>query len=142
VTLIETLEASSLAEHLRRSRWTYPLVNAGHVAGIALLFGSVVPMAVTSLRDRRAGQALIRTLRPFAVVGFVLAVGCGVLLSIAQAGDYLGNGWFQAKLALIALALANAAWHLRPRELSVPAALASILLWSGALIAGRMIGYS
>lgn len=142
MTLIETLEASSLAEHLRRSRWTYPLVNAGHVAGIALLFGSVVPMAVTSLRDRRAGQALIRALRPFALVGFVLAVGCGVLLFIAQAGDYLGNGWFRAKLALIALALANAAWHLRGSELSVPAALASILLWTGALIAGRMIGYS
>lgn len=142
MTLIEALEASALSEHLRRSRWTYPLVNAGHVVGIALLFGAVVPMAVTSLRDQRAGRALIRALRPFAVAGFALAVACGVLLFIAQAEDYLGNGWFQAKLALIALALANAAWHLRGGELSVPAALASILLWAGALVAGRMIGYS
>lgn len=142
MTLVEALEASALAEHLRRSRWTYPLVNAGHVAGIALLFGSVVPMAVVSLRDRRTGQALIRVLRPFAVVGLILAAFCGGLLFMAQAGDYVGNGWFQAKLALIALALANAAWHLRRDELSAPAALASILLWSGALVAGRMIGFS
>jgi putative intracellular protease/amidase len=142
VTLVEALEASALAEHLRRSRWTYPLVNAGHVAGIALLVGAVVPMAVTSLRNRRAGRALIRALRPFAVAGLVLAVVCGGLLFIAQAGDYVANPWFQAKLALIALALANAAWHLRRGELSAPAALASILLWSGALVAGRMIGFS
>lgn len=142
MTLIETLEASTLAEHLRRSRWTYPLVNAGHVAGIAMLFGAVVPMAVVSLRDARAGSALIRTLRPFAVAGLILAALCGGLLFIAQAGDYVGNGWFQTKLLLIALALVNAGWHLRDRELSALAGLASILLWSGALIAGRMIGYS
>ena len=142
MTLVEALEASALAEHLRRSRWTYPLVSAGHVAGIALLVGAVVPMAVTSLRDRQAGRALIRALRPFAAAGLVLAVVCGGLLFIAQAGDYVANPWFQAKLALIALALANAAWHLRREELSAPAALASILLWSGALVAGRMIGFS
>ncbi|WP_240790413.1 hypothetical protein [Rhodobacter sp. SY28-1] len=140
--MIETLEASTLAEHLRRSRWTYPLVSSGHIAGIALLFGTVVPMAVTSLGDRRAGRATIRALRPYAVSGLVLAAGCGALLFIAQAGDYVGNRWFQAKLALIALALANAAWHLRAGELSAPAALASLLLWSAALVAGRMIGFS
>jgi uncharacterized membrane protein SirB2 len=142
VTLVEAIEASTLAEHLRRSRWTYPLVNAGHVAGIALLFGAVVPMAVISLRDQRAGRAMTRALRPFAVAGLVLAAGCGLLLFIAQAGDYIGNRWFQAKLTLIALALANAAWHLRARVVSAPAALASILLWSAALVAGRMIGFS
>jgi hypothetical protein len=142
VTLIEALEASVLAEHLRRSRWTYPLVNAGHIAGIALLFGAVVPMAVVSLRDPRAARSLIRALRPFAVVGLLLAAGCGALLFIAQAGDYVGNRWFQAKLALIVLALVNAAWHLRAPDLSVPAALGSLVLWSAALVSGRMIGFS
>ena len=142
MSLIEALEATALAEHLRRSRWTYPLVNAGHIAGIAMLFGAVVPMAVVSLRDPRAARSLIRVLRPFAVAGLVLAVVCGALLFTAQAGDYVGNRWFQAKLALIVLALANAAWHLRAGALSAPAALASILLWSAALVAGRMIGFS
>lgn len=142
MTPVDALEATALAEHLRRSRWSYPLVNAGHVAGIAMLFGAVVPMAVTSLRDRRAGRALVGTLRPFAVAGLVLAVACGALLFVTQASDYVGNRWFQAKMALIFLALANASWHLRAGTLSAPAALASILLWSGALVAGRMIGFS
>jgi hypothetical protein len=142
VTLIEAVEASALAEHLRQSRWTYPLVSAGHIAGIAMLFGAVVPMAVSGLRGKHGGQALTRALRPFAVAGLVLAVACGALLFTAQAGDYVANRWFQAKLALIILALANAAWHMRSETLSRRAALASLLLWSAALVAGRMIGFS
>jgi hypothetical protein len=138
--VIEAIEATWLAEHLRRSRWTYPLVNAGHIAGIALLFGAVVPMAVDSLRP--GPQILRQRLRPYAVAGLVIAVVCGALLFIAQAGEYLQNRWFLAKLALIALALANAALHLRAEPLPARAALASILLWAAALFAGRMIAFA
>jgi hypothetical protein len=140
--VIEALEASALAEHLRRSRWTYPLVNAGHVAGIALLFGAVVPMAVESLRHGSGAGALRQGLRPYAIAGLVLAVTCGALLFIAQAGEYLQNRWFLAKLALIALALANAALHLRATPLPAHAALTSILLWAAVLVAGRMIAFA
>jgi hypothetical protein len=142
VTLVEAIEASALAEHLRQSRWTYPLVNAGHIAGIGMLFGAVVPMAATSLRQSQTAPALIRALRPFALAGLVLATACGVLLFIAQAGDYVVNAWFQAKLALVALAVANAAWHLRGDRLPASAALASLFLWAAALVSGRMIGFS
>lgn len=140
--MIDALEASALAEHLRRSRWTYPLVNAGHIAGIALLFGAVVPMAVESLRQRAGAGALRRRLRPYSVAGLVVAVTCGALLFIAQAGDYLQNRWFLAKLALIVLAIANAAMHLRTEPLPARAALTSILLWAAALVAGRMIAFA
>jgi uncharacterized membrane protein SirB2 len=140
--VIEALEASALAEHLRRSRWTYPLVNAGHIAGIALLFGAVVPMAVDSLRQGAGAQVFRERLRPYAIVGLVLAVTCGMLLFIAQASDYLQNRWFLAKLGLIALAIANAALHLRAERLPARAAVASILLWAAALVAGRMIAFA
>lgn len=140
--MIEALEASALAEHMRQSRWTYPLVNAGHIAGIALLFGSVVPMSIEVLRRGEGAGALRHRLRPYAIAGLVLAVTCGALLFIAQASEYLENRWFLAKLALITLALVNAAWHLRARTLQAPAALASILLWAAALVAGRMIAFA
>jgi hypothetical protein len=140
--VIEALEASALAEHLRRSRWTYPLVSAGHIAGIALLFGAAVPMAVESLRRGSAAQAICQRLRPFAMAGLAIAVICGALLFIAQASDYLQNRWFLAKLALVALALANAALHVRAAPLGAPAAFASILLWAAALVAGRMIAFA
>jgi hypothetical protein len=142
VTLIEAVEASQLAEYLRQSRWTYPLVNAGHIAGIALLFGAVVPMSILSLRRASPASALTRALRPFATAGLVVAVVCGGLLFVTQAGEYVANGWFRTKLALIALALANAAWHLRAEIVPAPAAVASLVLWTAALVSGRMIGFS
>lgn len=137
--MIEALEASALAQHLRASRWTYPLVNAGHILGIALLVGAVVPLDVAALQGRRATA---RFLRRFTVAGLVLAAGCGGLLFITQASDYLASGWFRAKMALLVLALLNAAWHLRAPMPPRQAAVASLVLWPCVLICGRMIGYS
>jgi hypothetical protein len=137
--VIEALEATWLAEHLRRSRWTYPLVNAGHILGIAILLGAVVPMHVQRLRG---GQSLVRALRPYAVAGLALAATCGALLFMARAGEYLGNPWFQAKMALLAIALAHAAWHLRTEVVPARAAVASLVLWLMVLVAGRMIAFA
>jgi hypothetical protein len=137
--VIDWLEATALAEHLRRSRWTYPLVNAGHILGIAVLIGALVPMQVQRLRGL---DPMVGVLRPYAIAGLALTVGCGSLLFLAQAGEYLGNRWFQAKLALLALALTHAAWHLRAKVIPVPTALASLGLWLAVLVAGRMIAFS
>ena len=38
------LEATALATGLRNSVWSYPLVNAAHILGVALLVGSIVPL--------------------------------------------------------------------------------------------------
>lgn len=148
MTPFEALEATSLAEHLRASRWTYPLVNTGHVAGIALLVGSVIPMDLRLLRLVPGPEpaAVVAFLRPFAVAGLVVAVTFGALLFAARAGDYVGNPWFRAKMALLALAALNAALHLRLGTAHPPfgraGAAASLLLWPLVLLCGRMIGYS
>lgn len=142
--MIETLaglESTALAQHLKASRWSYPLVNAGHVFGIALLVGAVIPMDVAILRRR--GPAAVALLRPWAITGLALAVAFGALLFITQAGDYLGSRWFQAKMALLAVAILNAALHVRSGpHTSRRAALASLVLWPCVLISGRMIAYS
>jgi hypothetical protein len=139
--VFEALEASALAQHLRASHWTYPLVNTGHILGIALLVGAVVPMDLAALRGG-AEARLVPWLRRFAVAGLVLAAGCGALLFIAQVGDYVQNGWFASKMTLLALAVMNALWHFRRDPLPARAALASLLLWPAVLLCGRMIGYS
>ena len=133
--LAEALEATALAQHLKVSRWTYPLVNAGHILGIALLVGAVVPMDVAVLR----GRSGTLWLRGWAAAGLALAAGCGALLFATQATDYLESPWFLGKMAVLALALANAALHLR--RVTPAAALASLLLWPAALVLGRMIGF-
>jgi hypothetical protein len=135
------LEGSALAGALRRSVWVYPLVNAGHILGIAVLVGSVIPMDIRILQ--RGSLIELATLRAYAVVGLLLAVTCGLLLFIVQAGEYLRSTAFQIKIGLIALALCNAALHLRTDIKTMPRAFAaaSLLLWISALIAGRMIAY-
>jgi hypothetical protein len=139
-SVIDLLQGSALAQHLRASRWTYPLVNSGHLLGIALLVGAVVPMDLRALNLVRGPD--LTSLRRFAVAGLLLAMVCGALLFIASADDYLQSGWFQAKMSLLALAVANALWHLRTRPLPARAALLSLILWPAILLAGRMIGYS
>jgi len=45
--LAETLTAIEqwpLAAALRSGRWSYAAVNGGHIIGIALLFGAIVPL--------------------------------------------------------------------------------------------------
>lgn len=146
--MIAALEASGAAAWLRASAVAYPLVNAGHVAGIALLVGAVVPMDLRVLGAVRGPdlRATVAFLRPFAVAGLVLAATCGFALFAVQASDYAGNLWFRVKLALIAAALMNAALHLRLADLPPArarrAAALSLCLWPAALVAGRMIAYS
>lgn len=143
------LEATALATHLRGSRWTYPLVNAGHILGIALLVGSVVPLdlRLLGLWGSVAREAAEHLLVPVAAVGLAVAATTGVLLFLVQARDYAVLGLFQAKLALIAFATLNAlaAVALRRRggseRLMAGLAAVSLLCWPAALVAGRMLGY-
>jgi hypothetical protein len=137
-----SLEASGFATALRRSVWVYPLVNAGHILGLALLIGSVVPMDIALLRKGHIGA--LEGLRVYAATGFVVAVVCGALLFSAQATEYTQSPWFLAKITLVGLAGFNAALHLTLRQAQETrqlAAAASLFLWICALICGRMIAY-
>ena len=135
------LEATAHSQFLKTSRWVYPLVNAGHLLGIALLVGAVIPMDVAILRGRAAGAVAL--LRPWAALGFALAVLFGALLFVTQADDYAESWWFRSKMALLVLALLNAAAHLRATGPALRrAAIASLVLWPAVLILGRMIGYA
>lgn len=137
----EALEATALAEHLKESRWTYPLVNAGHIFGLALLLGAVLPMDVALLRGHRD----VARLRTWAATGLALAVLFGAVLFATQATDYLGNTAFRIKMALLAFALVNLALHARMSRLGLvrmrAAAVISLLLWPAILVAGRLIAY-
>ena len=140
--LAAALEATGLAQFLKVSRWVYPLVNAGHILGLAILIGAIVPMDLRLLR----GDAAATWLRRYAAAGIAIAATFGALLFITQATDYVANGWFRAKIAVLALALVNVALH--PRLAALPrgrrrlAAGLSLTAWPTVLVLGRMIGFS
>lgn len=139
--LAAALEASQLGQFLKASRWVYPLVNTGHILGLALLVGAIVPMDLRLLR----GDAGAVWLRRYAAAGLTLAIACGALLFVTQATDYVVSAWFRAKMAVLALALVNIAAH--PRLAPLPdrrrrvAAGVSLAAWPTILLLGRMIGY-
>lgn len=147
-----TIENLYFIVALRESTLVYPLVNALHILGIALLFGAIVPLDLRLTGWRAAAVAvdpLARILLPVAMAGFALAACAGLLLFATDARAYAASPLFQAKVAVIALALLNALWLRRidwrgtatsQQRLAV-AGVASILLWSSAIVLGRLIGY-
>ena len=149
--LLAALEQTGPVAALRESTFAYPLVNAVHVIGVALLFGAIVALDLRLIGWRRAAgpvAGFASLLLPVAIGGLLLAIPAGLLLFATDARAYAGSPLFQAKMVVILLALANALW-LRtidwrgepPQRRVALAGGASILLWLGAIVLGRMLGY-
>jgi hypothetical protein len=150
------LEASRLGVMMRGSFVLYPLANLGHVLGLILFVGGLVVLDLRLLgawrRTIDAG-ALAAALAPLLVAGLLLMAATGTLLLSADARPLTTNPAFQAKAALLALALANAItfrrlWsgHLPSWDASAPPAArlqvaSSLALWLMAAASGRLIGY-
>jgi hypothetical protein len=147
--LLAAIEAIPLAAHLRDSRWTYPAVNAAHILGLALLVGAIAPLDLRLMgawRDTPL-KPLAAILRPVAAAGAALAIVTGALLFSVSARDYAALPLFLAKMALVALGLANAALHAGPRLDALPparqrlAGALSLTVWIAVLVCGRLVGY-
>ncbi len=151
--LLAGLEATPLAVALRGSVWLYPLVNAGHIAGIALLFGAVaaLDLRLLGLWSRHSAAMLASVLAPIASAGLALAVAMGALLFICKATEYAAASLFQAKMAIVAIGVVDAAlawaWLRRLRD-GEPvrqrlraAAAVSLAAWLAAIVLGRLVGY-
>src|SRR5687768_18191269 len=97
------MEATELAVALRNSVWSYPLVNAAHILGIALLVGSIVPLDFRLLGAWRsvALAPLWSVLTRTAGAGLVLAIIFGVLLFITRATEYVASNLFVAKMLVV-----------------------------------------
>ena len=152
------LEATPLATVLRGSVWVYPLVNAAHILGVALLVGSIVPLDLRLLGVWRSVPLtpLWGVLTRTAGAGLILAVIFGALLFITRASEYTASNLFISKMAVVALGTANAlALRVLPQtqvsEITStkgkpPACLRlaggiSLVTWLTALTLGRLIGY-
>ena len=146
---------SGVAAFLRSSEYIYPLVNAAHILGFALLVGAIAALAARILgfaRSIRLEEAS-RLLLPFTIGGLVLAVVAGVALFIVKPEEYWANPVFLVKLVLIVLAIANAlslrfrpSWRVALGGGGVGpglrmSAVLSLCLWTAVLVAGRLIAF-
>ena len=105
--VMSMLEGTAAAVYLRGSVWAYPLVNAGHILGVALVVGSAVPLNL-----RFAGVWKSVSMRPLQIVlnrtfdaGAAIAVISGFLLFMPRATAYIRSGIFLAKMGFLALGI-------------------------------------
>ncbi len=141
---------------LQQPGTAYLLVNAAHIACIGILVGSIVSL---DLRLLGAGPWLpLAQAGPFlsrvAATGLMLAIITGIWLFSTQPDEYIDNTAFLVKMSLLALGVLNALWlHARnawrtalQSAAVVPLAvrlhaLASLLIWLAAILAGRWIAF-
>ena len=134
---------------LASSPWAYPLLEALHVLGVALLVGS---LAVLELRVWGRGaelpvQALARLALGTSLIGFGLAGLTGLLMFATAPNELLANRVFTIKMGLLMLAGLNAAWfHARQSLLKLDClarlqTLLSLGVWVAVIICGRWIAY-
>jgi energy-coupling factor transporter transmembrane protein EcfT len=136
--------------------FAYPTILMLHTVGLALVVG---PIAVLSLRLLGVGARMpVSALRNVFTImwwGFLLNAATGVALFISEAAEKGEQIDFYVKLTFIALALIAATRMKRivfagrddagvdsgvpPQARSL--AVASLLLWAGAITAGRLMAY-
>ena len=135
---------------------SYPTILMLHTVGLALVVG---PIAVLSLRllgvGARMPVSVFRNVFTIMWWGFLLNAATGIALFISEAAEKGEQVDFYVKLTLIALALIAATRMKRvvfagrddaavdtavPRQ-ARSLAVVSLLLWAGAITAGRLMAY-
>ena len=148
------LQESALGQVMRSSPALYPAVEILHILGFVVLVGSILALDLRLLGLGRPIpiQPMAQLLLPLSRFGFLLAISMGLLLFSADAAHVVRNPAFQTKLLLIAAALVNiviahvgpwrvALWRAEASGGAKVTALVSLLLWPGAVCAGRLIAY-
>ena len=158
MTAMGAIEASALGQAMRQWLWLYPAVETAHIAGIAVLVGSIAVLDLRLLGFSRAlpVRKLAAHVLPWSIGGFALIVPSGLAMFVAHAGDFIANPVFALKVCLILAAGANAAvfhagvfrgaaqWDVEampPLAARLAAAL-SLLLWLSVIACGRLLAYT
>jgi len=153
--MVETwsaVQASDLAVWINHSRWAYALVTTVHVLAIGVLIGSILTLdlRLVGLAQWLDPQGLARLVVPVAGFALALALLSGGLLFIGRAGEYAAFGTFRIKILLIVSAIAmTLAVHRRygvwlqrtDSRQRVRIGVASMVLWLGVAVSGRMIAF-
>jgi len=110
VTPIGALEASSFGAAMRGVPWLQPAALSVHLAGVALLLGTiaVVDLRLLGLWRAKSVRRLTARLVPWTAGSFLLIVPAGLLMFVAHAGELVDSGVFALKMGFILAAGVNA----------------------------------
>lgn len=158
-SFIHALYETPFSTSIRESEWTFPIIQTFHILGILLFYGGIalVDLRILGLAvKQRTPDEVSKALLPLTWAGFAVMAVSGGLLFAAQAAKIYTNAFLLAKFGLIGLAGANlvvfhtttgraiAGWGLASDAIPIGAratALASFILWTAVIVAGRFIAY-
>lgn len=121
-----------------KNSWGFPVIEAAHLCGVVLLAGTAVLADLRRLGLRVAFQKaeeLDRMFRPWAHTGLAILLATGAAMTLADWERYRRNPAFGVKITLAVFAVVS--YFLPRRRKGI--AIASVLLWTGVVLAARAI---
>jgi hypothetical protein len=136
------------------SLWLFPVIEAVHLLGLAVLGGAILIVDLRLLGTglkHRSTEELWRESRPYLIGAIVVMIATGVPLFLSEAIKCYYNNSFWVKITTLPVAIAFAftvrahtvtdSVHNTARRQKLVGAL-SITLWVIVAAAGRWIGFS
>lgn len=158
---IEWLGATPVSQTIQRVLWIIPTVQTVHILALSAVLAS---MAMFDLRllglagKRHSIASLSRRFMPWLWCALIVLAASGCILIIGEPKRALGNVFFQLKMGMLATAIVLTLGFraLLKRDLAAGSAdllpahftaakitgLASLVLWLGIAVAGRLIAYA
>ena len=149
MSIVSAIDQSAVANFVRDNIWVYPLMLTLHAIGLAFAAGVSVTinLRVLGVASALPLQAMGR-LQPLFYLALAVNAISGVGLVLSNPAKWLVDPLFYAKLTLLLFALIDTQLLVR-RTFAAAAtvahsralAIASLLLWAGAITAGRLLAY-
>jgi hypothetical protein len=150
--IFEWVAKTPVGVAIAKSTYFFTVVEVLHLLGLSLLLGVVLALDLRLLGvtlRRQSASAVASSLAPAFSIGLIVAVFTGTCLFVGEPLKCFFNEAFWWKMGLLALALATQAvlfrQMTRPKAPVLAAqkaiAVASLSLWFGVGVAGRVIGF-
>lgn len=154
--MVSTFARASAVATVMKTAWAWPLAESVHFMGLCLLAGAVFLFDLRLLGvGRRIPLGALHKLIPWGLVGFALTTASGILFVLTEPDQYIYNPAFHVKVFFMLAAGLNAGLFYLTifRAATAPGApddaprlakiiaVASLSLWIGVIVAGRLITF-
>lgn len=143
-------QSTALSRWILSAKWRYPTVEILHIAGLVLVFGSVLVLNLRIFGRVLKTQPVSEVaagLSPIMMVGVAAQFVSGPVLFMATAKHFYESVPFRVKMLLLAVALV---YHFgvhrslamnpeTPARVLTKSAVSSMLLWCALVVAGLSI---
>jgi hypothetical protein len=150
----EWCEASFVGQTIRESLWLFPVIEAVHLLGLAVIGGTVllVDLRLLGWGLRQPIHEIAREARPWFLASLAVMLVTGTALFLSESVKCYYNQAFWVKITCLPFALAFTltlkARVVRRQDHEIApivgklVALVSLALWFTVAAAGRWIGFS